>query len=195
MRPRSDPAPNEAASVDAPVVSAFHIVHRWRRTTDQRRSAINLMSHTAAMILILTSLLVGVSCRLEAAGLESLRTNLEQQVGGSWQVLTNASKPYLSTSAPRGAYCAFLGEANCSAICQATNWMNLSQAPFFVLGTNSECAVITYALRNDKVSRTIVKALRLDEPRDISAAERFMSRARDREKNKAEQAEAPNERQ
>jgi len=29
--------PNKAHSVDAPIASMFHIVHRWRRATDAQR--------------------------------------------------------------------------------------------------------------------------------------------------------------
>jgi hypothetical protein len=32
------PATNPASAVDAPIASLFHIVHLWRRATDQHRS-------------------------------------------------------------------------------------------------------------------------------------------------------------
>ncbi len=30
--------PNQAHSVDAPIAFLFHVIHRWRRATDARRS-------------------------------------------------------------------------------------------------------------------------------------------------------------
>jgi hypothetical protein len=127
-------------------------------------------------IMVLTAIFAAAHC-LHAGNLESIRTNLEAQVGGKWAIDSHQeSFPFLypqtlPANLPKGTYAVFASDTNRSALVRAETWMETCQAPFFILGTNKECVVITYVPRKHQVSQSIIKTLALTQPQKLSPAE------------------------
>jgi hypothetical protein len=122
-------------------------------------------------IIILSTAVLGL-----AGDFSSIQTVLDTEVGGKWMVETNSICPFLTTKVlppdlKQGTYGIFLAIMGRTPLELARNWMTVCQAPFFILGTNTECVVVTYVPRKHPVSIAIIKALGLNEPTDISPAE------------------------
>lgn len=122
----------------------------------------------------LTFVLIGIAAVLIAGKLhagdhrEELASGLESSVGGEWQVQTHENWTYVSpTTLPegleKGTFCIFTQENDQAAMDQAESWMQICQAPFFVLGTNEDCVVVTYVPRDHPVSRKMIQSLHLKE--------------------------------
>jgi len=142
------------------------------------RSPKAVMRQCIKTISVLALFMFGALGRLSAGDLETTRTNLETQVGGTWQVQTHQRWTFLAPETlpkglDKGTYVIFLSDTNRTALEQATSYAEMCQAPFFTLGTNSHLAVITYVPRSHPVSQAVVKTLRLEEPKDIPVRERL----------------------
>lgn len=140
------------------------------------------MRQSINLIPILALFAFGAFGRLTASDLETTRTNLENQVGGTWKVQTHQRWTFLaSETMPKGldigTYVIFHSDTNRTASEQATSYAEMCQAPFFTLGTNPCLAVITHVPRSHPVSRTLVKMLQLEEPKDIPVRERLTMHA------------------
>lgn len=120
----------------------------------------------------LTFVLIGMAALAIAGGWheddprQKIATDLESHVGGTWQVQTHEKWTYVSPATlpeglEKGTYCIFTPENGQTAVQQAESWMQICQAPFFVLGTNEECVVVTYVSGDHPVSRKIIEALDL----------------------------------
>ena len=138
---------------------------------------------------ITTAFMIGSACL--ANDLESVITNLEKQVGGKWQVETNSTWKFVSTkelppTLDKGTYDVFVDSHGETSLERATAFASVCQAPFFILGTNEHCTVITYVSRRHPVSRAIITTLCLKEPDSTSPAEQLIFR------NEARQEETPN---
>jgi len=125
--------------------------------------------------------LLGAEGRLYAGDLREIRTLLNAEVGGAWNINTNQMGIYVApTDLPegldRGTYGVFVSDSDRTALEQATTWMEICQAPFFILGTNTDCVVVTYVPRQHPVSRAIIKALKLNESVNLSPAEAMILR-------------------
>lgn len=114
--------------------------------------------------------MVALAARLAgAADFGAVQASLETAVGGQWKTQTIEEWTCLvpSTLPPgldKGTYAVFLADDARSAVDQARGWMGICQAPFFFLGTNAGCAVVTYVPRDHPVSQAIVRALDLAVP-------------------------------
>ena len=126
-----------------------------------------------------------------ANDLESVITNLEKQVGGKWQLETNSTWMFVSPkelppALDKGTYDVFVDSHGKTSLELAAAFASVCQAPFFILGTNAHCTVITYVSRRHPVSRAIIKTLGLKEPDSTSPAEQLIFR------NEATEEETPN---
>lgn len=84
---------------------------------------------------------LSLSCALHAADLNSIKTNLEARVGGAWSIESHQQWTFLTPTAlpqglDKGTYCIFVSDNNRTAGDHAKMWMEICQAPFFILGTN-----------------------------------------------------------
>ncbi|MBN1269052.1 MAG: hypothetical protein JXB04_05650 [Kiritimatiellae bacterium] len=127
-------------------------------------------------ILLVAIAMLATARSPRAADLSDIRTNLEAAVGGRWEikahdVWTFLSPEELPPGLEQGTFTVFVTEENRPALTQARTWMENCQAPFFILGTNNDCVVVTYVPRKHAVSQAIVKAMRLAQPSEISPAE------------------------
>ncbi len=108
--------------------------------------------------------------------LQSISTTLQARVGGAWSIATNSITVYLAPKElppelKQGTYGVFVAVNDRSPLDLAKMWMEVCQAPFFILGTNAQCAVVTYVPRKHPVSQGIIKALGLIEPKETSQTE------------------------
>ncbi len=108
---------------------------------------------------------------VQAGDLAAIQKKLEAAVRGRWQIETNSTWTYLAPkelppTLEQGTYCIFVADGTTSSTDLARGWMEICQAPFFILGTNTDCTVVTYAPRNHPVSQAIIKALGLKEMAD-----------------------------
>jgi hypothetical protein len=111
-----------------------------------------------------------------ADDLETARATLEGQAGGTWSVQTNEFSRFVALVQPPadlkiGTYAVFVSDIHHTALVQAEKWRAMCEAPFFILGTNESCVVLTYVPRQHRVSRAVVRALTLAEPAKVSPAE------------------------
>jgi hypothetical protein len=113
-----------------------------------------------------------------AGTLEEIRTTLDRQVGGKWTIETNQMGYVHAASLPKGlangAYVGFISDTNSTASQKAQLWIEMCQAVFYVLGTNSQCVFVSTVERTHPVSKSVVKALCLEQPTELSEAERFI---------------------
>ena len=127
------------------------------------------MKHQLTILSCLIVLITNSSIAQDAIhsrSIESIKTNLDSAVGGVWDVQHYQSWMFLYPKVlPRGlesgTYEVFISDTNHTALSYATTMMEICQAPFFILGTNTDCVVITYIRREHPVSRAIVKTLGL----------------------------------
>jgi len=101
--------------------------------------------------------------------LESVRTNLENQVGGKWSFETNAGAAHFVSpkEAPpgleRGSYAIFVDHDGHQSHTLADLWVAKSPVSFAILATNTHCTVLTDVASDHPVSKKIIQALGLEE--------------------------------
>ena len=127
------------------------------------------------------------SANADTNTLQSISTTLQARVGGAWSIATNSITVYLAPKElppelKQGTYGVFVAVKDRSSLELAKMWMEVCQAPFFILGTNAQCVVVTYVPRKHQVSRNIVKALELIEPKEVSPSEAMSLKAPEEEK-------------
>ncbi len=115
---------------------------------------------------------------VHAVSLEDMQTTLELQVGGKWTIETNQMAYIRAELLPEGltngAYVGFISDTNSTASQKAQLWIEMCQAVFYVIGTNTHCVVVSTVERAHPVSQSVIKALLLEQPRELSEAERFI---------------------
>lgn len=134
-----------------------------------------------SLVLLVALAVITLVSASGAAGENGIQADLETQVGGTWGVCTNDTWTFIAPTVlpaglTNGTYVLFISEPDSPAMEQATRWMQTSQAPFFILGMNPACVALTYVPRTHPVSQAILKALRLEEPKEKSATETRMRR-------------------
>ena len=112
----------------------------------------------------------------DLGSLQGIKSILELKVGGKWAIQTNnlwefVAPVVLPSQIEKGTYVIFASNSNRTAIVQATTWMEQSQAPFYVLGSNTRCVTVTYVSRKHLVSQAIIKTLGLSQPDAVSPME------------------------
>lgn len=104
----------------------------------------------------------------QADDLETARATLEGQSGGTWAIQTNEFSRFVAlvqrpADLKTGTYAVFVSDTNHAALVQAENWRAMCAAPFYILGTNESCVVLTYVPRAHRLSQAILRALSLVE--------------------------------
>lgn len=110
-----------------------------------------------------------------SADFHGLQTHLEAVVGGQWKIQTHDQWNFLTPEVlppglQQGTFSIFMATPGQSALRQAETWMEICQAPFFILGTNPTCVVATYVPREHPVSQALIQAMHLAAPEEQSPA-------------------------
>ncbi|MBU1909835.1 MAG: hypothetical protein KJ726_07310 [Verrucomicrobia bacterium] len=112
----------------------------------------------------------------QADDLETVRATLEGQAGGVWAIQTNEFSRFVAlvqrpADLKTGTYAVFVSDTNHTGLVQAEKWRAMCAAPFYILGTNESCVVLTYVPRAHRLSQVILRALDLVEPAEDSPTE------------------------
>ncbi len=134
------------------------------------------MRITAVVLMLVALAWNGALGAPKPDALDQAKALLDAQVGGEWQ--PEATEPDIGPmlrlkTMPPGLTSGFFGvlafPQDAKGKKRLQSYLSTRQAPLYVLGANDRYTVITYTPRQQPVSRKVVAALQLVEPKPAAA--------------------------